>query len=174
MRRFGAWDDVMAKDKQKPSGDAKKGDFIPVARNKRAGYKFQIFDKFEAGLVLQGTEVKSLRSGRASINEAFARPRGEELYLLGMNIPPYEQGNRMNHEPTRPRKLLLHKREIRRLIGRINERGFTLVPLSVYFRNGYAKVQIGLARGKQEFDRRETIKKREAKREIQRAVRRRR
>ena len=164
----------MAKGKDKASPDEKKSPIISVARNKRARFKFEIFDKFEAGLVLTGTEVKSLRSGRASLNEAFGRPRGSELYLLGMNIPPYEQGNRMNHEPTRPRKLLLHKGEIKRISACMSERGLTLVPLSVYFRNGYAKVQIGLARGKQKFDRRESIKQRESKRDIARAQRRRR
>lgn len=159
----------MAKGTDKPTQDEPERQVIPVARNKRAFHKYEIFDQFEAGMVLQGTEVKTLRSGRASLAEAFATPRGEELYLLGMNIPPYEQGNRMNHEPTRPRKLLLHRREIDRILGKINERGLTLVPLSVYFRKGRAKVQIGLARGKQHFDRRETIKKREAKRAMQRA-----
>ena len=164
----------MAKDRDKEPKNEDAPDIVPVARNKRAHYKFVILDKFEAGMVLQGTEVKSLRSGRASLNEAFARPRGDGLYLLGMNIPPYEQGNRMNHEPTRPRKLLLHKTEIKRIVRSMDEKGFTLVPLSVYFRNGYAKVRIGLARGKQKHDHRETIKEREAKRSMNRAMRRRR
>jgi len=164
----------MAKGKTKAAQGEKGDDFIPVARNKRAGYKFEIFDKFEAGMVLQGTEVKSLRDGQASITEAFARPRGDEIFLLGMNIPPYEQGNRMNHEPTRPRKLLLHRAEIKRILAKIHERGYTLVPLSVYFRNGHAKVQIGLGRGKQQFDRRDSIKKRDAQRRMNVATRRRR
>jgi SsrA-binding protein len=141
-----------------------------VAGNKRARFKYQLFDRYEAGLVLLGTEVKSLRDGQASINEAFARPRGDELFIIGMNIPHYAQANRMNHEPTRPRKLLLHRKEIRRIIGKVSERGFTIVPLRVYFRDGLAKVEIALARGKQAFDRREDIRKRDARRDMQRAA----
>ena len=162
----------MAKPGKKDDQDGE--DIVPVARNRAARHKYEILDKFEAGIVLTGTEVKSLRNGKASIAEAFVRPSGEELYILGMHIPPYEQGNRENHEPTRRRKLLMHKREIRRLLGKVNERGFTIVPLSVYFRRGYAKLRIALARGRQTFDRREAIKKREAKRDAEQAVRRRR
>lgn len=154
------------------NGEGRAEDVIPVARNKRARFKYELFDKFEAGLVLTGTEVKSLRNGKASIEEAYVRPRGGELYVVGMNIPPYEQGNRENHEPTRMRKLLLHKREAQRIAGRVSEKGYTIAPISLYFRNGYAKLQIALARGKRTFDRRETIKKREADRDMRRAARR--
>jgi SsrA-binding protein len=164
----------MAKDK-KPSSDVKKADeIITIATNKKAGLKYEFFDKFEAGISLQGTEVKSLRDKQASLDEAFARPRGKEIYLVGMHIAPYEFGNRTNHDPKRMRKLLLHKAEIRKIAGRINERGFTLIPLRAYFRNGYAKVLIALARGRQKFDRREVIREREAKRDMERATRRRR
>ena len=161
----------MAKGKALASGE-RTDDVTPVARNKRARFKYELFDKFEAGLVLTGTEVKSLRNGKASIEEAYVRPKGADLYVVGMNIPPYEQGNRENHEPTRTRKLLLHKRETHRIAGRVSEKGYTITPLSLYFRNGYAKLQIALARGKRTFDRRESIKKREADRDMQRAARR--
>ena len=164
----------MAKSNPKKPGEDKDSDYIAVARNNTVRYKYEILDTFEAGLVLQGTEVKSLRNGKASINEAFVRPRGDELLVLNMNIAPYEQGNRENHDPIRPRKLLMHKREIRRMMGSVNEKGFTIVPLSLYFKRGYAKVQIALAKGKHLFDRRESIKKREARRDIERATRRRR
>ena len=164
----------MAKAKAEASADDTRESFVPVARNKRARFKYELFDKFEAGLVLCGTEVKSLRSGKASINEAFVSTRGHEIFVIGMNIPHYEQGNRENHDPTRTRKLLMHKREIKRLIGRIHEKGFTLIPLSLYFRRGRAKLQIALAKGKRVYDRRESIKKREASRDMDRAARRRR
>lgn len=145
-----------------------------VASNKKARHKYFIVEACEAGLVLTGTEVKSLRAGNCSLDEAFARPRDGELWVLGMHIGPYEQGNRENHEPTRPRKLLLHQREIRQLIARVEQRGFTLVPLSVYFKQGRAKMELGLARGKSAGDRRETLKKRDAERELRQAARRRR
>ena len=141
-----------------------------VAQNKRARYRFELFDKYEAGLELRGTEVKSLRNGKASIEESFARPRGDEILIYGMHIPPYEQGNIQNHEPLRPRKLLLHRREINKIVGRVQERGLTLVPVSVYFHNGYAKVEIALAKGKRLVDKRHDMKKKEAKREIARSV----
>ena len=140
-----------------------------VARNKKARFRFDLVEKFEAGLSLQGTEVKSLRHGKASLDESFARPKGDELYIYNMHIPPYEQGNIHNHEPTRPRKLLLHRREISKIVGRVQERGLTLVPTKLYFRNGFAKVEIALARGKNTVDRRQDMKKREAKREMARA-----
>ena len=163
----------MAKGNNQHSGED-SGDITPVARNKSARFKYEISDKHEAGLELTGTEVKSLRNGKASIAEAFVRPRNGQMYVIGMNIPPYEQGNRENHEPTRDRRLLLHKREIKSLSREVEQKGNTIVPLSLYFRNGYAKLQIALGHGKQTHDRRETIKRREAKRDIQRAVRRRR
>lgn len=141
-----------------------------IARNKKARFRFQFFEKYEAGLALQGTEVKSLRNGKASIEESFARPKGNELYLYNLHIPPYEQGNIHNHEPTRPRKLLLHRRELSKIVGRVQERGLTLVPTKLYFRNGYAKVEIALARGKRTVDKRQDLKKREAEREMARAA----
>jgi len=141
-----------------------------IARNKRARFRFYLDDRFEAGLALCGTEVKSLRSGKASIEESYARPRGGEIFLYNMHIPPYEQGNINNHEPLRPRKLLLHRREIGRIIGAVQEKGLTLVPTILYFWHGYAKVEIALARGKRTVDKRHDLKKQEAKREIARAM----
>jgi len=141
-----------------------------IARNKRARFRFDLDDRFEAGLALCGTEVKSLRSGKASIEESYARPHGGEIFLYNMHIPLYEQGNINNHEPLRPRKLLLHRREIGRIIGAVQERGLTLVPTILYFRNGYAKVEIAVARGKRTVDKRHDLKKQEAKREIARAM----
>ena len=145
-----------------------------IARNKKARRRYEILDTWEAGLALQGTEVKSLRNGQCSLDEAFARPRNGELYVVDMHIPPYEQGNRENHEPKRPRKLLLHKREVNNLIAQINQKGLTLVPLSVYFRNGRAKLELALARGKSFADRREDVRERDAEREVRQAMRRRR
>jgi len=143
-----------------------------IARNKRARFEFEILDTYEAGIGLLGSEVKSLRNRDVSINEAFARPRDNELWLLGMNIKPYKQAAIFNHEPLRPRKLLMHRKEIARICSKINERGFTLVPLKLYWKQGIAKVQLGLARGKRAHDKRESIKTRQAERDIQRAIRR--
>ena len=142
-----------------------------VARNPRARHDYEILDTYEAGLVLAGTEVKSLRQGRASLIGAFARVHRGEVWLEGFNISPYEQGNRHNKDPLRSRKLLLHAREIRRLIGAVEQKGHTLVPLELYFKGRHAKVAIALARGKKEYDRREDIKAREAEREVARASR---
>ncbi|MGE0353596.1 MAG: SsrA-binding protein SmpB [Gemmatimonadales bacterium] len=143
-----------------------------IARNPRATHDYHILEKWEAGVVLTGTEVKSLRNGKASIKEAFARLKNGEVFLEGMNITPYEQGNRYNHDPVRSRKLLLHRREIERLVGAVEQQGLTLVPLEIYFRKGHAKVTLALARGKKTHDRREDIKRRIADREMARAVRR--
>jgi SsrA-binding protein len=145
-----------------------------VATNKKARHRFHILETVEAGLVLQGTEVKSLREGNCSLDEAFARPRGEELWILNMHIAPYAQGNRENHEPRRPRKLLLHRREIRQLKDRIEQKGHTLVPLSLYFKRGRAKLELGLARGKRVADQREDMRRRDAEREMRQELRRRR
>jgi SsrA-binding protein len=143
-------------------------------RNKKASHKYELLERFEAGVVLQGTEVKSLRAGTASLDEAYARIQGEEIWLVGFNIAPYKHGNVMNHDPTRPRKLLLHKREIAKLLPKVLQRGQTLVPLRVYFNErGLCKVTLALARGKTHGDRRQDLKKREQKREIDRAMRRR-
>jgi SsrA-binding protein len=142
-----------------------------IARNKRARHDYEILDTWEAGLVLQGTEVKALREGRANLTDAYGILREGEVYLLNLNIGAYGLGNQFNHEPTRTRKLLLHRREIRRLIGAVERQGLTLVPLELYFRRGRAKVRIGLARGKQSHDKREDLKRRDADREIARALR---
>ena len=144
-----------------------------IARNPRARHDYHILETWEAGLVLTGTEVKSLRAGRASLVGAFAHVRRGEVWLEALHIPPYDQGNVHNHDPLRTRKLLLHGREIRRLIGSVEQKGLTLVPLDLYFRRNHAKVTLALARGKQEHDRRDDIRRREAEREMARAVRRR-
>ena len=141
-----------------------------IAANKKARHKYELVEKYEAGLALLGSEVKSLRNKKASIEEAFGRVRGGEIYLIGMHIAPYEQANILNHDPLRPRKLLLRKREINRIVTRIQERGFTLVPTRLYFKHGLAKVEVATARGKRLYDRRQDIKKRDQEREIRRAM----
>ncbi len=144
-----------------------------ICRNRKAYFEFTIDDLFEAGLVLQGTEVKSLRMGKANIADAYARFRDGDLFLLNANISPYPHAAGENHEPTRPRKLLLHRRELKRLWGKLTERGYTLIPLKLYFKNEHAKVELGLAKGKKKFDKRETIRRREEQRELERARKRR-
>lgn len=141
-----------------------------IAQNRRARHEYHILETFEAGLVLHGTEVKSLRNGRASLQESYARVEQGEAFLINAHIGEYEQGNRFNHDPTRRRKLLMHRREINRLIGRVEERGLTLVPLRMYFRRGKAKVELALAKGKKMYDRREAIARREAEREVAAAL----
>ncbi len=145
-----------------------------VASNRRAKFDYEILDTFEAGLVLLGSEVKSLREGKASINEAYASERSGELWLESMNIPPYTYAREGGHEPTRARKLLLHKREIARIGEKLREQSLTLVPTRVYFLNGRAKVELALGRGKRTLDKRQSIKKREQQREMDRAQRHRR
>ncbi len=142
-----------------------------VARNKKARHRFEILARIEAGIVLRGTEVKSLRAGRVALADSFARFRGGELWLQNCHIAAYEDGSWQNHEPTRPRKLLLHRRELRRLRTKMEERGLTVVPLRIYFTHGLAKVELALCRGKRTHDRREDLKKREAEREMRRAYR---
>jgi SsrA-binding protein len=143
-----------------------------VAQNRKALHNYFIDERFEAGIVLSGTEVKSLRRGRASISEAYAGESGGELYLFNAHIPEYEAGNRFNHEPKRPRKLLLHKREMSRLFGATKREGMTVVPLSLYFNpRGLAKVELGLARGKKLHDKRASVKERDWQREKQRLLR---
>src|SRR5215469_3415345 len=142
------------------------------AVNRRAFHDYFIDEKYEAGLVLLGTEVKSIRDGRCNLRDGFVRIDSGEAWLENVHISPYAQGNLMNHEPLRPRKLLLHRKQISSLIGKVKQRGYTLIPLRVYFTRNHAKVEIGLARGKREYDKREAIAEREAKREIARAVRR--
>jgi SsrA-binding protein len=143
---------------------------ISVARNPKATHDYHVLETWEAGIVLSGTEVKSLRDGKASIKEAWARVRNGEVFLEGMNITPYTQGNRYNHEPVRSRKLLLHRKEIARLIGSVEQQGLTLVPLELYFRRGKAKIALALGRGKKQHDKREDLKRRIADREVARAV----
>ena len=141
-----------------------------IAQNKKARHDYAIEDVYEAGLVLTGTEVKSLRAGRASLVDAYAAIKDGEVWLHHAHIPEYDQGSWTNHEPRRPRKLLLHKGEIEKLIGKTKESGLTLVPLSMYFKDGKAKVEIALARGKRAYDKRQTLAARDAAREIDRAV----
>jgi SsrA-binding protein len=142
-----------------------------VAENRRARYDYELLDRFEAGIVLSGTEVKSLRQGRASLGQAYAEVRDGEAWLMNASIATYDQGNIANHEPERPRKLLLHRREIASLLGKVRERGFTLVPTRLYFKDGRAKVELALARGKERHDKRRDIARREADRQIERAMR---
>ena len=141
-----------------------------IAQNKKARHDYHLEDHYEAGLVLTGTEVKSLRAGRASLVDAYARIKDGEVWLEGAHIPEYDQGSWTNHEPRRPRKLLLHRHEIQKLIGKTKESGLTLVPLSMYFKDGKAKVEIALARGKRAYDKRQSLAARDAAREIDRAV----
>ncbi|MGH2970002.1 MAG: SsrA-binding protein SmpB [Solirubrobacteraceae bacterium] len=143
-----------------------------VATNRQASFRYHLLEKWEAGLVLQGTEVKALRDGKAQIKDGYASVRDGEVWLHNVHIPPYGPAARENHEPERPRKLLMHKREIDRLIGKTREKGLTLVPTRLYFSGGRAKVEIALARGKDVGDKRQSIKEREMKREMERAIRR--
>jgi SsrA-binding protein len=143
-----------------------------VATNRQASYRYHLLEKWEAGLVLQGTEVKALREGKATIKDGYASVRDGEVWLHNVHIPPYGPAARENHEPERSRKLLMHAREIERLIGKTREKGLTLVPTRLYFSNGRAKVEIALARGKDVGDKRQAIKEREMKREMERAIRR--
>lgn len=153
---------------------AAEGDKKIVARNRRARHDYTIEDVVEAGLVLTGTEVKSLREGRASLTDGFGQVTDGEAWLHGVHIPEYTQGTWTNHEPRRTRKLLLHRKEIDRLADSTRERGLTLVPLSLYFKDGRAKVEIALARGKRTYDKRHDLAERDAAREVDRALRRRR
>ena len=141
-----------------------------ICVNRKARFDYTISETIEAGLVLQGTEVKSLRDGKADLKDAYADVLEGEVFLLHAHIDQYEQASRFNHDPVRPRKLLLHKLEIRRLIGKTQERGLTLIPTRMYFANGKAKVELGLAKGKKQYDKREDVKRRSAERDIQRAL----
>ena len=141
-----------------------------IANNKKAYHDYFILEKYEAGLVLHGTEVKSLRMGKCSIKEAFIRVEDGEMYIYGMHISPYEKGNIFNKDPRRPRRLLMHKREIMRLLGQTKQEGLTLIPLSVYFVKGRAKVEVGLCKGKKLYDKRETAAKKDAARNIERSM----
>lgn len=141
-----------------------------VTTNRKAYHDYFVEETLEAGVVLQGTEVKSLRSGLANLMDSYAIVKNNEVFLFNANISPYPYGNIMNHEPLRTRKLLLHKDEIRKMTGKITQKGYTLIPLKIYFIRGKAKVLLGLAKGKKAFDKRETIKEKESKREVERAV----
>jgi SsrA-binding protein len=158
----------VAKSKPKPESDGIK----IVARNRRARFDYDLLEKIEAGLVLTGTEVKSLRNGKSSLEESYAAIDGGELWLYGCDIPEYLQANRMNHKAKRPRKLLLHASEIGKLIAKTSERGLTIVPLQIYFKKGIAKDEICIAKGRKTYDKRQALKKQDAKREIDRATRR--
>lgn len=144
--------------------------FKTVTENRKARHEYHVLETYEAGLALTGTEVKSLRAGRANLQDSFARVENTELLLYNMHISPYDQGNQFNHEPKRKRKLLMHKTEIMRLLGKSREKGLALIPLKVYFKNGFAKVELALAKGKKMYDRRDDLAARDAKREIDRAV----
>lgn len=148
-----------------------KGMGKQVAQNKKAYHDYFIEETYEAGIVLKGTEIKAIRAARLNLKDAHARIQNGEIYLHNMHISPYEQGNIHNHDPLRVRKLLLHRREINKLIGETKEVGYTLVPLKVYLKNGFAKVLIGLGKGKKQYDKREDLKRKEAKRDIERAFR---
>lgn len=141
-----------------------------MARNRKAFHDYHIEETFEAGIVLTGTEIKSIRHGRVNMQDAYARIDQGEVWIVGMHISPFEQGNRFNVDPTRTRKLLMHKKEIDKLIGQTKVKGLTLIPLDIHLRNGFAKVQLGLAKGKKLYDKRETAAKRDAKREIERRL----
>lgn len=151
---------------------AKKNDGKVLAQNKKASHDYFIEETFEAGMVLMGTEIKSLRNGRANIGDSFATIRDGEMFIHNMHISPFEQGNMHNPgDPTRARKLLLHKGQIHKLLGLVKRDGYSIVPLKIYIRNGYAKLLIGLGKGKKQFDKRDTAAKRDAQRDIQRALR---
>ena len=150
---------------------ADTGPHRPITRNRRARFDYEILDTFEAGLVLLGPEVKSLRAGKANLQDAYAALRGGEIYLRNAHISPYFQAGRENPPPRRERKLLLHRREIERLRSQIAERGLTVIPLSLYFQRGLAKVELGVARGRRKGDKRDAIRRREEEREIRRSVR---
>jgi SsrA-binding protein len=154
--------------------DKKDEDIKMICRNKRALHEYAVFDSLECGIVLTGTEVKSLREGTANLEDAYAKIEGDEVWLIGSDIPEYTMGNRMNHKPKRRRKLLLHRREIDKFAEKASQRGFTLVPLRMYFKAGRAKIELAVARGKQQHDKRQDQKKAEAQRDIRREMGRRR
>ena len=150
----------------------KKNNSNEIIKNKKARFDYEIIETFEAGIVLRGTEVKSLRQKRVSIQEAYAKIIKNEIFVTGLTISHYENGNRFNHEPDRDRKLLLHRQEIKRLIGKLKEKGFTLVPLSLYFKIGKIKMELGLAKGKAVYDKRKVIQQRDLDRDMQREMKR--
>lgn len=147
-----------------------KGEGNLIAQNRKARHDYAVLDTIEAGMVLKGTEIKAIRAGRINLKDGFARVRNGEVYLHNVHISPYEQGNLFNHDPLRTRKLLMRKKQIERLIGETKNTGITLVPLKVYIKNGYAKVLIGIAKGKKQYDKREDLKRKDMNREIERAL----
>ncbi len=153
---------------KKQSKDA--DDIVPICKNRRAFHEYEIFDALECGIVLTGTEVKSLRERAASLEDAYAKIEGRELWLIGSDIPEYTMGNRLNHKPKRPRKLLVHRREIDKFAGKASQQGYTLIPLRLYFKNGRAKIEIAVARGKKQYDKRESQKKADAAKQIRTAM----
>lgn len=159
----------MSSKKAKKQRSPASGD---VATNRRARHKFELVEKLEAGIVLRGTEVKALRTGRAQMADAYAVVEGGEVWLRNLHIPPYEPASRENHEPERPRKLLLHRPEIERLVGKTAQKGLTLIPTRVYFKGAHAKVELALARGKEGRDRRREIAERDVRREVEREFKR--
>lgn len=161
----------MARPKDHQRTEANEADRIKiVVTNRKARYDYHLLETWEAGIVLTGTEVKSLRDGKITLTDSYAGVENGEVYLCNVHVPPYKQGNLFNHEPTRRRKLLLHRSEIRRLIGRVVEKGLTLIPLKIYFSRGRAKVEIALAKGKRDYDRRRTIAERDARRDVERTL----
>lgn len=147
-----------------------KGSGKVLAQNRKASHDYSIIDTIEAGIVLKGTEIKSIRAGRINLKDGYATIRNGEIFLQNVHISPYEQGNVFNHDPVRTRKLLMHKKQIARLIGETKSSGYTLIPLKVYIKDGYAKVLIGLGKGKKKYDKREDLKRKDQKREIDRAM----
>lgn len=142
-----------------------------ISRNKRARFDFFIDETYEAGIVLTGTEVKALRQGKVNLKDSYAKIKNEEIYLMDVHISPYTHGNRFNHDPDRPRKLLMHKREIKRLYGKSREKGFSIIPTKLYFKAGRVKVEIGLGKGKRTYDKRELLKRKTLEREVERNYR---
>lgn len=160
----------MSKKKTKSAPAGQKPSHTPTIKNKKATFNFDLLEKLEVGIALVGTEVKSLREGKATLEDAYARLQQGELYLIGCDIKPYSFGNMMNHEPKRPRKLLAHRREIKKLEVKLVQKGLTLVPVKIYFTRGKAKLELALGRGKGTADKRDVIKKRDQDREMQRAM----
>ncbi len=161
----------MARASERPVTDANGTDEIKViVTNRKARHDYHFLETWEAGIVLTGTEVKSLRAGKINLTDSYAAVDNGEAYLYNVHVSPYEQGSHFNHEPTRRRKLLLHRSEIRKLIGRVVEKGLTLIPMRVYFKRGRAKVEIALAKGKRDYDRRRTIMERDARRDMERTL----
>ena len=154
----------------KPAGKPETDEIESIARNRRARFDYEIIETWEAGIALTGTEVKSLRNGKAQITDAYGIVKDGEVWLLNLHIAPYEQGNRFNHEATRTRKLLLHSREIKKMIGAVERQGLTLIALEIYFKRGRAKVRLGLGRGKKLHDKRADLKEKDDRREMARAV----